>query len=78
MGELSVGAENPAGTVMAGIRERGQDAIALRLVQLADHHRQALLVWIEQRDHIVFRHQVRQLNSQVIDLDATVLVVRLV
>jgi hypothetical protein len=40
----------------------GQDAIALRLIDLADHHRQALLVWIKQRDHVVFRHQVRQLN----------------
>ena len=66
---LSAGLENPAGTVMAGNpASEVSNAIALRLVDLAHHHWQALLVWIELRDHVVFRHQVRQRNPQVIHL----------
>jgi hypothetical protein len=53
-------AGNPASEV--------SNAIALRLVDLAHHHWQALLVWIELRDHVVFRDQVRQRNPQVIHL----------
>jgi hypothetical protein len=66
---LSAGLENPAGTVMAGNpASEVSNAIALRLVDLAHHHWQALLVWIELRDHVVFRDQVRQRNPQVIHL----------
>jgi hypothetical protein len=39
-------------------------------------NQQALLVWVNQRYHVVFRHQVRQPHPQVIDFDAPALVVR--